>query len=212
MNLPVLHVLATDEAAARADFDRNAAEIQERCGGSLAFHLRMRTTPIRRQLELAERLEEGAVETGGWLVVNRRLDLALAVGADAVQVGRGALPVSAIRDVAGDSVRIGASVHDLREADRRRLEGADYLVAGSVYETATHPDANPAGLALIERLSAMDLPIVAIGGITLERVPDVCAAGAAGVAVVRAVWEAPDPAVAAGRLAEAAEAASRGPG
>lgn len=203
MKLPGLHVLVTDEVAADSEFERRALDMQERCGTELALHLRLRRTPIRRVLALAELLEEGAVESDGWLVVNRRLDVALAVGADAVQLGRGALPIAAVRDVVGDSLRIGASVHDVPTADRRRLEGADYLVAGSVYETETHPETSPAGLELIERLSPMELPIVAIGGITIGRVPEVRAAGAAGVAVIRAVWSSPQPVEAAANLCEA---------
>lgn len=203
MTPPGLHVVVTDEVAAETGFEERAVEMQERCGSRLALHLRLRDTPARRMYSLAERLEEGAVETDGWLVVNRRLDVALAVGADAVQLGRGALPVRVVRDVAGDSLRIGASVHDLPTADRRRQEGVDYLIAGPVYETASHPGASPAGLELIERLSPMDLPVVAIGGVTLERVPEVCHAGAAGVAVIRAVWNAADPLEAAVQLADA---------
>lgn len=207
LKLPGLHVIVTDDVAGDPEFESRALDIQERCGAELAFHLRLRRTPVRRQLALAESLEEGAVETGGWLVVNRRLDVALAVGADAVQLGRGALPINSVRDVAGDSLLIGASVHDLPTADRCRLEGADYLVAGSVYETASHPDRSPAGLELIERLSPMELPVVAIGGITVDRVPEVRAAGAAGVAVIRAVWAEPRPVDAAVALCEALAAA-----
>lgn len=207
MKLPGLHVLVTDDVAGEPEFERRALAMQERCGADLALHLRLRRTPVRRLLVLAESLEEGAVETDGWLVVNRRLDVALAVGADAVQLGRGALPIAAVRDVAGDSLRVGASVHDLPTADRRRLEGADYLVAGSVYETETHPRTPPAGLELIERLSPMEVPIVAIGGITGERVAEVRGAGAAGVAVIRAVWSALRPEDAAAALcAELAKA------
>lgn len=201
MTLPGLHVVVTDPVARAAGFEERALSMQERCGPELALHLRLRDAPTRRFLGLAERLEEGAMESGGWLVVNGRLDIALAVGADAVQLGSGALPVPVVRDVAGDGLRIGASVHDLPTADRRRLEGVDYLVAGSVYETASHPGAPAAGLELVERLSPMDLPIVAIGGITPRRVPEVFRAGAAGVAVIRAVWIAADPVEAAARLA-----------
>lgn len=116
MKLPGLHVLVTDEVAADPEFERRAADMQERCGAELALHLRLRRTPVRRRLALAEALEEGAVETDGWLVVNRRVDIALAVGADAVQLGRGALPILAVRDLAGDALRIGASVHDVPTA------------------------------------------------------------------------------------------------
>lgn len=209
MSLPALHVVVTDEVVARPDFEPHALGMQERCGPGLALHLRLAHAPVRRLLELAERLEEGAVETGGWLVVNRRLDVALAVGADAVQLGRGALRIPAVRDVAGDSLRVGASVHDLPTADRRRLEGADYLVAGAVYDTPSHPGERPAGLELIRRISPMDLPIVAIGGIGVERVAEVCAAGASGVAVIRAVWDAAVPEDAAACLSDAVEAARR---
>ena len=184
--------------------------MQDRCGPRLALHLRLRRTPVRRMLELAEQLEEGAVETDGWLVVNRRLDVALVAGAHAVQLGRGALPIAAVREVAGDSVALGASVHDLPTADRRRREGADYLLAGAVYETPSHPGVTPAGLTLIERLSPMDVPVIAIGGVTTERVPEVCGAGAVGVAVIRAAWSAPDPVAAVGDLCAALEAAGRG--
>lgn len=203
LKLPGLHVLVTDDVAGEPEFERRALDMQERCGADLALHLRLRRTPARRVLALAESLEEGAVEAGGWLVVNRRLDIALAVGADAVQLGRGALPIAAVRDVAGDSLRVGASVHDIPTADRRRLEGADYLVAGSVYETPTHPETPPAGLELIERLSPMAVPIVAIGGITIERVAEVVGAGAAGVAVIGAVWNSARPEEAAAALCAA---------
>lgn len=201
--LPALHVLVTDDVASDPEFPRRAQEMQERCADALALHLRLRRAPVRRMLELAERLEEGAVETDGWLVVNGRLDVALAAGAHAIQLGRGALPIAAVRDVAGESLAVGASIHDLPTADRRRLEGADYIVAGAVYETATHPEAAPAGLELIERLAPMDLPVVAIGGVTAARVPELAAAGAAGVAVIRAVWSAPEPVAAAERLRDA---------
>ncbi|MFW6084525.1 MAG: thiamine phosphate synthase [Gemmatimonadota bacterium] len=203
MTIPRLHVVVTDEAAAGQAFERQALEMQERCGAALALHLRLREVPVRRQLAMAERLEEGAVATGGWLVINRRLDLALAVGAEAVQLGRGALPIGAVRDVAGESLRVGASVHDVPTADLRRREGADYLLAGSVYETASHPGRPPAGFGLIERLAPMPLPVVAIGGITAARAREVREAGAAGVAVVRAVWSADDPVEAAADLCAA---------
>lgn len=203
MIVPGLHVVVNDETAAAPGFERHALEMQERCGVGLALHLRLRDTPIRRQLAVAERLEEGAVESGGWLVVNRRLDLALAVGADAIQLGRGALPIGAVRDVAGDSLLVGASVHDIQTADRRRREGADYLLAGSVYETASHPDRPAAGPGLIEQLAPMPLPIIAIGGITAARVDEVRRAGAAGVAVIRAVWASSRPVEAAVELCAA---------
>lgn len=200
MNLPALHVLVTDAVAAGPEFIDRAMDMQETCGETLAIHLRVRNAPARQLLAWAEALEEGAVETDGWLVVNGRVDIALAVGAEAVQLGLGALPIVAVRDLVGDSLHVGSSVHDVPTADRRRREGTDYLLAGSVYETTTHPGVEPAGVGLIERLAPMRVPVIAIGGVTAERVGALREAGAAGVAVVSAVWNAADPVAAAARL------------
>ena len=203
MNLPRLHVVATDPVARHPEFLGRCGDMQERCGRELAIHLRLCDTPVRHSLELAERLEEGAVETGGWLVINGRVDVALASGADAVQLGRDALPVAAVRDLVGDSLTIGASVHDLPTADARRRQGADYLMVGTVFATPTHSEATPGGPALIRRIADTDLPIIAIGGISPERLRAVRGAGAHGVAVIRAVWEESDPASAAAALCAA---------
>ncbi len=200
LNLPRLHVIATDAVAGHAEFLDQCGDMQDRCGSELAIHLRLPDTPVRRALVLAERLEEGAVETGGWLVINGRVDVALVAGADAVQLGRDSLSIEAVRYLVGDSLAIGASVHDLPTADIRRKEGADFLVVGTVFATATHPDVTPGGPVLIKRIADAGLPIIAIGGLNLERLGAVRAAGAHGVAVIRAVWDEPDPAMAAEML------------
>ncbi len=200
MTLPRLHAVVTDAVAQSTEFLDRCAEMQERCGAELAIHLRLRETPVRRQLALAECLEQGAMETDGWLVINRRVDVALACGADAVQLGRDALPIVAVRALVGDSLTIGASVHDLPTADARRRDGADYLVVGSVFSTPTHPGVKPGGHALIRGVADAGLPVVAIGGISEQQVTGVLKAGAHGVGVIRAVWSTPDPASAAERL------------
>jgi thiamine-phosphate diphosphorylase len=203
VTLPRLHAVVTDAVARSAGFLDRCAEMQERCGAELAVHLRLREMPVRRQLELAECLEQGAMETDGWLVINRRLDVALAAGADAVQLGRDALPVVVVRDLVGDSLAIGASVHDLPTADACRQDGADYLVVGSVFSTPTHPGVKPGGLALVRGVADAGLPVVAIGGISEPEVAGVLKAGAHGVAVIRAIWSTPDPADAAEQLCSA---------
>jgi len=177
--------------------------MQNRCGSELAIHLRLQDMPVRRWLEFGEQLEEGAVETGGWLVINSRVDIALVTGADAIQLGRDSLPIEAVRYLAGDSLVIGASVHDLPTADDRRMKGADYLVVGTIFATETHPGAIPGGPALIKRVADTRLPIIAIGGLNLDRLGAVRAAGAHGVAVIRAVWDEPDPVLAAESLCAA---------
>ncbi|MEX0683700.1 MAG: thiamine phosphate synthase [Dehalococcoidia bacterium] len=99
---------------------------------------------------------------------------------------------------------IGRSVHALEAAVQAELDGADYVIAGPVYETTTHPGQPPAGLGLIAAITgAVRMPVVAIGGITATRVPDVIAAGADGVAVISAILGAASPERAARELREA---------
>jgi thiamine-phosphate diphosphorylase len=135
--------------------------------------------------------------------VNDRLDIALAVPTAGVQLGNGSLPVSAARAL-NPLWWIGKSVHDLAEAEAARTEGADYLVVGPVFATASHPGRAPLGLERLQAIaSAVDgLPVIAIGGITADRVRDVKQSGAYGVAAIRALWDDVEPAEAARRMRE----------
>jgi thiamine-phosphate pyrophosphorylase len=81
----------------------------------------------------------------------------------------------------------------LAEADAAKAEGADYLLVGPVYHTATHPDRPPLGLEALGRIARLGIPVIAIGGIDAERAKDVKAAGAYGAAAIRALWESADP-------------------
>ena len=103
---------------------------------------------------------------------------------------------------------MGRSVHSAEAARRAEAEGADYLVAGPVYETRSHPGVEPAGLALIGKIApAVRVPVLAIGGITTERVAEVVRAGASGVAVISAVLAQREPRAAAEALRRALDAA-----
>jgi len=135
--------------------------------------------------------------------VNDRLDVALAVPTAGVQLGHGSLPVSAARAL-NPLWWIGKSVHDLAEAEAARTEGADYLVVGPVFATATHPGRESLGLERLQAIaSAVDgLPVIAIGGITADRVREVRDSGAYGVAAIRALWDDVEPAEAARRMRE----------
>ena len=93
-------------------------------------------------------------------------------------------------------------MHDLAEADAAKAEGADYLLVGPVYATATHPDRPPLGLETLGRIANLGLPVIAIGGVGPGRAREVKAAGAYGAAAIRALWDAVDPAAAARRMAE----------
>lgn len=202
-SLPRLHVLVTDEVAGRPGFRADAAALRARCGTALALQLRLRRASGRELFGLAAELLQDAGRDGGWVVVNERLDVALAAGAHAVQLGAGALPLPRARDVAAGRLRLGASVHDPAEAAEACRDGADFLVLGTIFATPSHPRVEPSGPAALEACRDLGAPVVAIGGVDVGRVPRLRAAGAYGAAVVRAVWEADVPEEAAADLVAA---------
>ncbi len=140
-------------------------------------------------------------------LVNGSLDIALAVGADGVHLPQAAPLIERPRP----DFLLGRSVHSLDEALAAATQGLDYLIAGPIYETRSHPAAAPAGLRLIEAVArAANLPVLAIGGITAANAGEAIAAGAGGVAVISAVLASPDPRVAARDLRRALDAAWAG--
>jgi thiamine-phosphate pyrophosphorylase len=154
---------------------------------------------------VCRRLVAGTRDAGAMLVVNDRVDVALAVGADAVQRTHASLPVDDIRAVAGRRLRIGASVHSLEDAVDAELKGADWVTFGPVYDT---PSKRPYGLPQgLERLATvargLRIPVIAIGGITPARVKEVRAAGARGVAAISFILAADSPAAATRELLDA---------
>lgn len=188
-DFPRLHAITDETVARRADLDRVAAALATAGGRALAFHARGRTLTGREHYDLAVRL---SARPPARLIVNDRLDVALALLARGVQLGAGSVAVADARRLRR-AWWIGRSVHDAAGADSAKAEGADYLIVGPVFATPTHPDRSPGGAALIRRAAATGLPVIAIGGITPENAPDVFAAGAYGVAAIRALWSAPDP-------------------
>ncbi len=154
---------------------------------------------------LCRRIRGLTRDTRALLIVNDRVDVALAVGADGVQRTSTSLTVEDIRAIADKRLRIGASVHSLPDALQAELEGADWLVFGPVYDTPSkRMYGPPQGLDKLARVAAaVRLPVVAIGGITPARVRDVRAAGARGVAVVSSILAADSPADATRRFLEA---------
>lgn len=144
---------------------------------------------------------------GRRVIVNDRLDLALAAGADGVHLGRNDLAVADARALAPEGFLVGATCRSPEHAVRARVEGADYAGVGPVHATPTKPGLpDPLGLDVLAA-TAREIPAIAIGGITAARVRDVMAAGAHGVAVVAAVWRDPDPLRAAREIAELVHAA-----
>lgn len=176
---------APSEAASRAalvDLVRaaGAAEID-------LVQLRERDLAARDLAELAERCLAGLAGTKTRLVINDRLDVALAVGAHGVHLRGDSMSARRVRDLAPPAFLVGRSVHSPAEARGVASEGGvDYLIVGTVFESASKPEAPVLGIAEFARAvrEAANVPVLAIGGITLRTVREVAAAGAAGVAAV----------------------------
>ena len=153
---------------------------------------RAKDTSTREMLREARVLRELCRRT--CFVVNDRVDVALAAQADGVHLGQDDLPLEAARRILGPGKIIGMTVHTLEEAQEAARAGADYLGVSPIFSTQTKSDAGrPAGLGLLQQIrQAIPLPLVAIGGITLENAAEVIRAGADCVCAISAVVKRPD--------------------
>ena len=174
-------------------------------GGATVIQLRKKSMPMLEKYRLALALRTLTREHEALLIINDHADLAIAADADGVHLGQDDLPPAVVRALPDFEGRlIGRSTHSLAEAQLAVHEGADYIAVGPVYPTPTKEGRSAVGTGLISRVAGvLDRPFVAVGGIDLDNAPIVIDAGARAVAVVRAVYDAPDPAEAARRLHEA---------
>jgi thiamine-phosphate pyrophosphorylase len=162
-------------------------------GGARVVQLRVKSGSSARFLELAGRLVESARPFGAAVIVNDRADIARMARASGVHVGQDDLSPEAVREIFGDGV-IGCSTHDPRQADEALHSVADYVAVGPVFETVTKATGYSArGVDLVRHAAGRGKPVVAIGGITLERAPEVIGAGASSVAVITDLLASGDP-------------------
>ena len=196
-------VAITDDLRDGADGLRARAERAVN-GGATMIQLRLKDADARTLVEVAKALVRALPRVP--VIVNDRLDVALVAGAAGVHVGPDDLPAAAVRRLVPEGFVVGASVGS--DAEIVLARGADYVGIGPLYETASKPDAGRAiGPVAFARLAkACRLPAVAIGGIDASNAGAAMRAGAAGVAVIRAVFGAPDPEGAARAIRAAVDA------
>jgi thiamine-phosphate pyrophosphorylase len=196
--------LVTDRTQTR---DRDLIGVVTQClaAGLPAVQVREKDLPAADVAQLCRALRPMTAARGALLIVNDRVDIALAVGADGVQRTSTSLSVEDMRRAADKRVRVGASVHSPAEALGAATAGAEWLFFGPVYDTPSKRRYGPPqGLSALERVaSAVAVPVIAIGGVTPERVAEVRAAGAHGVAVISAILSADSPAGATRRFLDA---------
>jgi len=193
LKLPSPLYVILDREAARG---RDLAEVLEAvlAGGCRLVQLREKRLPLGELYPIARALRGRCRQAGALFIVNDRADLALALGADGLHVGQDDLPAAAARGLLAPPAILGVSTHGLDQAQRALADGADYVAVGSVFPTGTKVGFQLVGPGLIRTLRpTISVPLVAIGGITLDNVTEVIAAGADAVAVISAVGAAADP-------------------
>lgn len=200
-------VLLTEASCARPWADVLRAVI---AGGADCIQVREKSLGDRDLLARIRAAIEIARPAGAAIVVNDRVDLALAAGADGVHVGQGDLPPGEVRRLAGDRLVVGASTHSLDEARAAVAAGAHVCGVGAMFASPTKPDVAPSGPSYLRAYLAAfpHVPHLAIGGIDAARAAELAALGCRGVAIGAAACAAADPAAAVHAIRAALDGAA----
>lgn len=186
--------LITDRHQARAG---DLADLVEEAlqGGVRAVQLREKDLRPDELYGLACQLRRITVAYGAKLLINDRIDIALAVNADGVHLPESGIPAAAARKILGPGRLIGVSCHSMSSAACAQRDGADFITFGPVFSTPSKAAyGDPQGVArLAETASSLQIPVFGLGGITTEKIPQVMAAGVRGIALVSAIMAAGDP-------------------
>ncbi len=202
--IPRLHIITDETIQSRFSHTELATLVSQ--GGADAVQFReKRHCTTRELIETARAMNTVCTAAGLTLVVDDRADVALSVGAPAIHLGKNDLDVATARQILGPEAIIGGTANSYDEAAQVWSTGVDYMGIGPVY--GTQSKANPAPVMGLETLAEIcrdcPVPVIAIGSITAERIPEVLAAGAHGVAVLSAVVAATDPGAATRECREA---------
>ena len=172
-------------------------------GGTTIVQLREKTASTKEFYQLALKVKEITSKYDVPLLINDRIDIALAVDSDGVHIGQDDMPADIARKIIGEDKILGVSASTVAEAKKAEADGADYIGSGAVFPTATKDDADSVSkLQLKEIVHSIDIPVVAIGGITLENADTLKDTGIAGFSVVSAIMSADNPREASQKLKE----------
>ena len=197
--IPVVHAVTSDEIMLRPGFLKKARAVMRVLGDKGAIHVRSQLLDSPTLFGITLDLLLLHAETECWCIVNDRVDVALAAGAHGVQLTAKSLKLSDVRTIA-PSLRIGASVHSPEEATEAQKAGADWCVAGHVFETPSHPgEPRRESTFINELVAAVTIPVIAIGGVRPEHVRLLIHKGAHGIAAIRGIWEDENSELAASR-------------
>jgi thiazole tautomerase (transcriptional regulator TenI) len=199
VDLPCIHAVTNDEIMLRPGFLRKAMGIMRVLGGKGAIHIRSQLLDSPTLYSLTLALLELNEQTKCWCIINDRVDIALACGVQGVQLTHKSIAVPDVHAIA-PALLIGASVHSAEEARDAEQAGADWCVAGHVFETESHPGEPRREKTFVsDVVAAVSFPVIAIGGIRPEHVHSLVHRGAHGVAAIRGIWNDENPELAASR-------------
>ena len=172
-------------------------------GGTTIVQLREKTASTKEFYQLALKVKEITSKYDVSLLINDRIDIALAVDSDGVHIGQDDMPADIARKIIGKDKILGVSASTVAEAKKAEADGADYIGSGAIFPTSTKDDADSVSIEdLKEIVSSIDIPVVAIGGITLENASLLKDTGIAGFSVVSAIMSADNPKEASQKLKE----------
>ena len=209
MRLPSPLYAILDRSVAR---DRGLPDLLDLvlAGGCRLVQLREKTMPPAELLSLARQLVRRCREAEALFIVNDRADIAVAADADGLHVGQDDMPAREARALLRPGMILGVSTHDEDQARAAVTDGADYVAVGSIFPTTSRVGFQLVGTALIRQVRpVVPVPLIAIGGITIDNAAEVMRAGADGVAVISAICAQPDPESATRALLDRLRAAER---
>ena len=170
-------------------------------GGVTVVQIREKDADTLEFYNISNKVKEICSKYNVPLIINDRIDIALAIDADGVHIGQSDMPIKIARKLIGNDKILGISAHNLEEATDAEENGADYLGVGAIFSTSTKKDANDVSIDTLKEISSnVDIPTVAIGGINLDNVEKLKDTNISGISVVSAIMNAENPKIASENL------------